>query len=183
MLFFFSSRRRHTRCGRDWSSDVCSSDLYHWAVEAGKRTGHRLIVAGGWRPSFTGSIKFVGEVDGSTKAALLARARCLWNPAAWDEPFGLVTIEALLSGTPVLGTHRGALPELITPEVGTLCDTVDEMIAAAESIHTRSPAACRAHAERHFTHLVMAEQYTRAYLHVLETGALPAGDSPRGATM
>ena len=86
-----------------------------------------------------------------------------------------MTIEALLSGTPVLGTHRGALPELITPEVGTLCDTVDEMIAAAESIHTRSPAACRAHAERFFTHMVMAEEYLRMYRHVLETGVLPSG--------
>src|SRR6266550_3350568 len=159
-----------------------SAKGYHWAVEAAKRTGHRLIVAGGWRPSFTGSIKFVGEVDGTTKAALLARARCLWNPAAWDEPFGLVTIEAFFSGTPVLGTHRGALPELITPEVGAMCDTVDDMIAAAQSIHNRSPAACRAHAERHFTHLVMAERYTRVYQHVLETGALPAGNSTRGAT-
>ncbi len=133
--------------------------------------------AGGWRPSFTGSIKFVGEVDGTTKAALLARARCLWNPAAWDEPFGLVTIEAFFSGTPVLGTHRGALPELITPEVGALCDTEDEMIAAAEQIHTRDPAACRARAERHFTHLVMAEGYARMYAHVLATGALPLGQA------
>src|SRR2546422_4209834 len=83
-----------------------SAKGYQWAVEAAKRTGHPLIVAGGWRPSFTGSIKYVGEVDGATKAALLARARCLWNPAEWDEPFGLVTIEALLSGTPVLGTRR-----------------------------------------------------------------------------
>ena len=151
-----------------------SAKGYHWAVEAAKRTGHRLIVAGGWRPSFTGSIKFVGEVDGTTKAALLARARCLWNPAAWDEPFGLVTIEAFFSGTPVLGTHRGALPELITPDVGALCDTVDEMIAAAESIHSREPAACRAHAERHFTHLTMAEGYLREYRRVLEAAAPPS---------
>src|SRR4029077_3923310 len=120
-------------------------------------TGHRLIVAGGWRPSFTGSIKFVGEVDGSTKAALLGGARCLWIPAAWAEPFGLVTIEALLSGTPVLGTRRGALPELITPEVGAVCDTIDELIGAGATIHTRDPGACRARAEREFTHLVMAD--------------------------
>jgi len=152
-----------------------SAKGYHWAVEAAKRTGHRLIVAGGWRPSFTGSIKFVGEVDGSTKAALLARARCLWNPAAWDEPFGLVTIEALLSGTPVLGTRRGALPELITPEVGALCDTMDEMVTAAERIHTRDPGACRAHAARFFTHAVMAEEYVRVYGHLLATGTLPPG--------
>ena len=117
-------------------------------------------------------------MDGTTKAALLARARCLWNPAAWDEPFGLVTIEAFFSGTPVLGTHRGALPELITPDVGSLCDTVEEMIVAAESIHTRSPAACRAHAERHFTHLTMAEGYLREYQRVLEAGA-PPSDRPK----
>lgn len=155
-----------------------SSKGYHWAVEAAKHTGHRLIVAGGWRPSFTGSIKYVGEVDGATKAALLARARCLWNPAAWDEPFGLVTIEALLSGTPVLGTRRGALPELITPDVGALCDTLEEMIAAAETIHTREPACCRARAERGFTHLVMAGAYLRMYRALIETGTLPSGVGP-----
>jgi len=152
-----------------------STKGYHWAVEAAKQSGHRLIVAGGWRPSFTGSVKYVGEVDGATKAALLARARCLWNPAQWDEPFGLVTVEALLSGTPVLGTRRGALPELVTPEVGALCDTMEEIMTAAEQIHTRNPATCRAHAERFFTHLVMAEEYLRMYRHVLETGALPSG--------
>src|SRR6266702_3688571 len=148
---------------------------YHWAIEAAKRTGHRLIVAGGWRPSFAGSIKYVGEVDGGAKAALLARARCLWNPAEWDEPFGLATIEAFFSGTPVLGTPRGALPELITPETGALCATIDEMIAAAETIHLRSPGACRAHAERHFTHVSMAAEYLRMYDALLNTGTLPPG--------
>ncbi len=158
-----------------------SAKGYHWAVEAAKHTGHRLIVAGGWRPSFTGSIKYVGEVDGTTKAALLARARCLWNPAEWDEPFGLVTVEALLSGTPVLGTRRGALPELIAPDVGALCATLDDMIAAAETIHTRDPAACRRHAERFFTHRVMAEEYVRLYSHLLERGTLPPGKPTPGA--
>ncbi len=152
-----------------------SAKGYHWAVEAAKRTGRRLVVAGGWRPSFTGKIKYLGEVDGEEKAELLAGARCLWNPAQWDEPFGLPTIEALFSGTPVLGTRRGALPELITAEVGALCDTMEEMIEAANSIHTRRPEACRAHAERHFTHLVMAREYVRMYGHLLQTGALPAG--------
>jgi hypothetical protein len=152
-----------------------SAKGYHWAVEAAKHTGHKLIVAGGWRPSFTGSVRYVGEVDGATKAALLARARCLWNPAQWDEPFGLTTVEALLSGTPVLGTRRGALPEVITNEVGAVCDTMEEMIAAAEQIHTRAPTACRAHAERHFTHVVMAAAYLQVYRRVLETGAVAAG--------
>jgi len=59
-------------------------------------------------------------------------------PALWDEPFGLDTIEALFSGTPVLGTRRGGYPS-DQAEVGALCDTLDEMVAAAETIHTRDP--------------------------------------------
>ncbi|PYP14222.1 MAG: hypothetical protein DMD52_14195 [Gemmatimonadetes bacterium] len=152
-----------------------SAKGYHWAVEGAKHAGHRLVVAGGWRPSFTGAVKYVGEVDGGKKAALLARARCVWNPAQWDEPFGLVTIEAFLSGTPVLGTRRGALPELITPDVGALCDTMEEMIAAAQTIHTRRPEACRSLAESRFTHVVMAEEYVRMYRSLLDTGKLAPG--------
>ena len=148
---------------------------YHWAIEAAKRTSRRLIVAGGWRPSFTGVIKYVGEIGGKRKAALLARARCLWMPAQWDEPFGLPTIEALFSGTPVLGTKRGALPEILTPAVGAVCATLDEMLAAAQTIGTRDPAACRAHAERWFTHLVMAAEYVRMYQALIANGALPKG--------
>jgi glycosyltransferase involved in cell wall biosynthesis len=158
-----------------------STKGYHWAVEAAKRTGRRLIVAGGWRPSFTGSIKYVGEVDGKRKAVLLARARCVWMPALWDEPFGLPTIEALFSGTPVLGTRRGAAPEILTPAVGALCDTLDDMLAAAEAIATRDPAACRARAERYFTHLRMAEEYVRMYQSVIATGTLPAGRPTSGS--
>jgi len=152
-----------------------SAKGYHWAVEGAKHASHRLVVAGGWRPSFTGAVKYVGEVDGGKKAALLARARCVWNPAQWDEPFGLVTIEAFLSGTPVLGTRRGALPELITPDVGALCDTMEEMIAAAQTIHTRRPEACRSLAESRFTHVVMAEEYVRMYRSLLDTGKLAPG--------
>jgi glycosyltransferase involved in cell wall biosynthesis len=148
---------------------------YQWAVEAAKRTGRRLIVAGGWRPSFTGVVQYVGVVDGNRKAALLCRARCLWMPALWDEPFDLTTTEALFSGTPVLATRRGALPEIVTGEVGALSDTLDEMIDAAETIAGRDPAACRAHAERYFTHRTMAEEYVRVYRHVTETVSLPAG--------
>ena len=145
---------------------------YQWAVEAAKRTGRRLIIAGGWRPSFTGSIKFVGEVGGKRKAALLARARCLWMPAQWDEPFGLPTIEALFSGTPVVGTRRGALPEIVTPAVGVLRDTLDELIAAADKVTTLDPRACRERAERNFTHLVMAEAYVSVYRQMVQTGEL-----------
>jgi glycosyltransferase involved in cell wall biosynthesis len=120
-------------------------------------------------------VKYVGEVDGRRKAVLLARARALWMPALWDEPFGLTTIEALFSGTPVLGTRRGALPEILTDAVGAMADTLDALLAAAETIGTRRPDACRARAEAYFTHLKMAEGYVRLYDGLRRTGSLPAG--------
>jgi glycosyltransferase involved in cell wall biosynthesis len=152
-----------------------SAKGYHWAIEAAKHSGRQLIIAGGWRPSFTGAIKYVGEVDGKRKAALLARARCVWNAAQWDEPFGLATIEAWLSGTPVVGTRRGALPELATPEVAVLGDTLEELMAADERVASLSPDACRAHAEQRFTHRIMAAAYVGVYRHLVATGTLPGG--------
>lgn len=151
-----------------------SAKGYHWAIEAAKRTGRRLILAGGWRPSFSNEIKYVGEVDDKQKAALLARARCLWTPALWDEPFGLASIEALFSGTPVIGTRRGALPEIITPDVGALGDTLEELVEASQEIHTRDPECCRARAERLFSHTAMARRYVHVYESLLTSGTLPA---------
>ena len=87
------------------------------------------LLGGGWRPSFRPSIRYVGQVGGERKAELLAGAACLWMPALWDEPFGLTLIEALASGTPVLGTRRGALPRSSPPDVGALGDTLDELVA------------------------------------------------------
>jgi glycosyltransferase involved in cell wall biosynthesis len=148
---------------------------YRWAIEGARKAKRRLILVGGWRPSFRPGIKFIGKVDEAEKVKLLAGARCLWVPALWEEHFGLTTIEALFSGTPVLGTKRGSLPELVPPEVGALCDTVDEMVAAVGTIHTRSAEACRAHAVKYFSHVAMAEGYLRMYRTRLETGKLPPG--------
>lgn len=170
---FFMRRRKES-----WDlflGQLHSAKGYQWAIEAAKRTGHSLIVAGGWRPTFSHVVKYVGEVDNGQKRALLARARCLWNPVLWDEPFGLVSIEALFSGTPVIGTTRGALPEIITPEVGALRDTLEELLVASVGIHRCDPEACRARAEQCFSHLAMAAGYVRMYEHVVKTGALPAG--------
>lgn len=148
---------------------------YRWAIAGAKATRQRLLVAGGWRLSFSRYVRFVGEVDGPRKYALLAGARCVWMPAQWEEPFGLTLIEPLFSGTPVLGTRRGSLPEILTPAVGALCDTLEEMIAASRTIATRSPDACRAHAERWFAHTVMAAEYVRIYEHLIRTGELAEG--------
>jgi len=148
---------------------------YRWAIEGARRAGRRLVVAGGWRPSLRRRLRFVGSVDGVRKADLLARAACLWMPALWDEPFGLTLVEAMMSGTPVLGTRRGALPEIVTEDVGALGDTLDDLVRLRETITSRDPEVCRAHAERWFGHRVMAEEYLRMYRHFLDSGTLPPG--------
>ena len=149
---------------------------YRWAISGAKRAQKQLIVAGGWRrPSLRRSLRFVGSVDGQRKAGLLAGADCLWMPALWEEPFGLTLIEALISGTPVLGTRRGALPEIVSEDVGRLGDTLEELIASRGLIDQLDPHACRRRAERWFTHTRMAEEYVRMYQHYLSSGRLPEG--------
>jgi glycosyltransferase involved in cell wall biosynthesis len=148
---------------------------YRWAIVGARRAGRRLVLAGGWRPSLRRSVRYVGEVGGVRKADLLAEADCLWMPALWDEPFGLTLIEAMVSGTPVLGTRRGALPEIVAPSVGALGDTLEELIALRTSADAIDPETCRAWVERHFTHHVMAEEYVRMFRAYVATGVLPAG--------
>jgi glycosyltransferase involved in cell wall biosynthesis len=148
---------------------------YRWAIAGAKRAGKRLIVAGGWRPSIRRSLRFVGSVDGQRKAELLAGAACLWMPALWDEPFGLTLVEAMMSGTPVLGTRRGALPEVVTEDVGVLGDTLEDLVRLRAEVERCDPQACRTRAERWFSHTRMAQEYVRMYQHYLARGQLPAG--------
>jgi glycosyltransferase involved in cell wall biosynthesis len=149
---------------------------WRWAIEGAQKAGRRLVVAGGWRPSLRRDLSFAGEVDGARKQNLLAEARCLWMPALWDEPFGLTLIEALASGTPVLGTRRGALPEIVTPEVGALGSSVDELVLLRPALDPVEPAACREYVERRFSHRTMAESYLERSRRAI--AGLPVGDRP-----
>jgi glycosyltransferase involved in cell wall biosynthesis len=80
-----------------------------------------------------------------------------------------------MSGTPVLGTRRGALPEIVSDEVGALGDTLEELIALRSTIDQRDPYACRARAERWFSYTRMTEEYVRMYQYYLASGRLPDG--------
>jgi glycosyltransferase involved in cell wall biosynthesis len=102
-------------------------------------------------------------VGGQRKLDLLAEARCLWLPAQWDEPFGLTTIEAMVSGTPVLGTRRGALPEVVTPASGALGVTLDELVQLRPALDLLDPEEVRANVLDRFTHRVMAQRYLEQY--------------------
>lgn len=156
---------------------------YHWAIAGAKRLDRKLRIAGAWRPSLDPRVRYLGQVGGAAKAELLADARLAWMPALWDEPFGMTLVEAMASGTPVLGTRRGALPEVITPDVGRLGTTLDELLALLPECERIDPAACRARFEKYFTHHQMAAEYERVLREFLATGRLPVGRTPeeRGA--
>lgn len=148
---------------------------FQWAIAGAKAARRTLIVAGGWRPSLSRYVKFAGTVDGAEKRELLAGARVFWMPALWDEPFGLTLIEALFSGTPVLATRRGALPEVLSPSVAEFGESIEALVSRLPAAETKDPAVCRARAETYFSHIRMAEEYVRFYSEYLRSGRLPEG--------
>ncbi len=160
-----------------------------WALEIARKSGVELVVAGGtrwglrktggWWASLSRRVHFIGEVAGWRKAELLAGARALLFPIQWEEPFGLVMIEALVSGTPVLACPRGAAPEILTPEVGALCRTVDEFCAALAQLHHFSPTECRQRVLSHFTAEHMAAGYRARYLRAMQAADVHACPSPQ----
>jgi glycosyltransferase involved in cell wall biosynthesis len=115
-------------------------------------------------------IEWLGEVDEPTKRELLAHALALLMPIGWPEPFGMVFIEALACGTPVLTCPTGAAPELLEEGVTGYSSMDSEALAeAAQNIPRISRRGCRAYAQQRFDTRVMASKYLSVYQQVLET--------------
>lgn len=121
------------------------------------------------RPRLGPGVHWVGEVDADEKRDLLARARCLLAPIRWEEPFGLVLVEAMACGTPVVALARGAVPEIVADGVtGFVRDDPAELPEAVRRVGEIDPAACRRHVARNFSVRAMVEGYERIYRRVLE---------------
>jgi glycosyltransferase involved in cell wall biosynthesis len=113
-------------------------------------------------------IEYVGEIGEGEKAAFLGGAAALIFPIEWPEPFGLVMIEALACGTPVIAYRRGSVPEVITHGVdGFIVGSIDELVTAASST-TIDRRKCRETFERRFTVERMATDYVSTYEGVIE---------------
>jgi glycosyltransferase involved in cell wall biosynthesis len=109
-------------------------------------------------------VELVGEVAGAAKEELLAGALALLFPIDWPEPFGLVLIEALACGTPVIAWPCGAVPEVMQDGVtGFVVNGIDEAVAAVGRVHALDRAACRRVFEERFSAARMARDYALLY--------------------
>jgi glycosyltransferase involved in cell wall biosynthesis len=108
--------------------------------------------------------EFIGEIAESEKSTFLGGALALLFPISWPEPFGLVMIEAMACGTPVIGFRRGSVPEVVKHDVtGFIVQTVEEAIGAVNKISSIDRAQVRTTFERRFSVEVMAKNYEHAY--------------------
>ena len=154
------------------------------AIEVAKRSGRRLLMAGmiearyqeffdaRVRPHLDGGqIEYLGLLSQQELAPYYQKAAAVLFPINWCEPFGLVAAEAQASGTPLIATRHGALPEIIVEgETGFVVDSLDEAAAAVKDLDGISPAACRANAERRFSVETMARGYETVYVALASEG-------------
>jgi glycosyltransferase involved in cell wall biosynthesis len=135
------------------------------------------------RPLIDGrQTEFIGEISEHEKSEFLGQAIALLFPIDWPEPFGLVMIEALACGTPVIARPCGSVPELIRSGVtGFVASSVDELTDAVHRIASISRHACRAEFEDRFSWGVMASNYERVYYQLIQSRARarPNGRSAR----
>lgn len=113
-------------------------------------------------------INFIGEIGEREKNQFLGNAGALLFPIDWPEPFGLVMIEAMACGTPVIAFRRGSVPEIIQHGVtGFIVDNATEAVAAAHTIHSIDRSNCRRVFEERFSSRRMAEEYLNVYQDLL----------------
>lgn len=113
--------------------------------------------------------EYVGEISQNEKSEFLGNASAMLYPAIWEEPFGLVIIEAMACGTPVIAFNRGAASELIIDgKTGFLVRTLPEMARAIKKIPSISRSACRKHIEEKFSSDRMVSDYEEVYYNLLK---------------
>jgi glycosyltransferase involved in cell wall biosynthesis len=158
----------------------------HLALQAAHQAGLPLVLAGKCsepaeqvyfdeqvRPLLTEDDHVFGQADAVSKRKLLAEARCLLFPIQWEEPFGMVMIEAMACGTPVVALRGGAVQEVLVDGVtGIVCDRPDELPAAIAKAQTLDPAACRRHVAANFGVGRFGSGYEQIYRSVVEAATV-----------
>jgi len=158
------------------------------AIEIAKRTGVPLKIAAKVdkadqeyydrqiRPLLEGCdlVEFIGEVNEQEKCSLLGKARALLFPIDWPEPFGLVMIEAMSTGTPVIAWRKGSVPEVIADgQSGFIVDSIEDAITAVDAAAHLNRYTVRRHFDSRFTAAEMASAYVKAYQSLIHSDRAP----------
>jgi glycosyltransferase involved in cell wall biosynthesis len=170
----------------------------HLAIDAARRAGRRILLAGKVeeeiehayfdaeiKPRLGADAEFIGEIDHAGKQELFGAAHCLVFPIRWEEPFGLVMIEAMACGTPVVALRRGSVPEVVADGVtGIIKDDPADLPAAIDAAGELDPRACRDHVACHFDVSRMADAYESVYRGLLrDPDGSAATARPPGPTL
>ncbi|MEI1373774.1 glycosyltransferase family 4 protein [Nostoc sp. UHCC 0926] len=153
----------------------------HLAIEIAKETGWRLKMAGKVdvvdveyfekeiKPHIDGKqIEYLGEANHAQKNALMGGAVATLFPITWREPFGLVMVESMASGTPVIAIKLGSTEEVISHgKTGFLCNNIQECISAIDQVTELDRYACRQHVENIFSVKHMTDGYEAVYQQVI----------------
>jgi glycosyltransferase involved in cell wall biosynthesis len=154
----------------------------HRAIEVARRAGLPLKISGKKRerpeqeyfdslvrPHLGDGVEYLGETSHVSKVALLQNARATLFPIEWEEPFGLVMIESMACGTPVIATRRGAVPEVIEHgRSGIVVDHYTAMVEAIAEADRLEPRECRRYVEEHFSAQRMVADYEATYRSIAE---------------
>jgi len=160
----------------------------HLAIDAARRAGVTIRLAGRPHenegeayhareivPRLGPGVEWLGPLGGRDKLAFLAGARALLMPLRWEEPFGLVMVEAMFCGTPVIAFRRGAAPEIVEDGVtGWIVDDVAGMARAIARVDGLDRARCRARAVARFSAERMVREYATVYEHAADRRRVPA---------
>jgi glycosyltransferase involved in cell wall biosynthesis len=166
----------------------------HLAIEAAKQAHVPLVLAGVIdrhsrismdyfeqliKPQIgKDQITYIGPVNMRQKNNLFGRSRGFLNPIEWEEPFGMVMIESMAMGCPVISFARGAASEIIVnDETGFLVDTVDEMASAIAKIDKIDRVAIRKYVEQNFSSQAMAKNYIEIYKKIIKKHKVNASDT------
>lgn len=151
----------------------------HLAIEVAKKTKSNLKIAGNFdpdspyfktavKPYLGKKIQYLGPLRFKEKIQLLKNAQALLFPIQWNEPFGLVMIEALACGTPVIAFKRGAVPEIVKHgRTGFVVQNLKQMTSTLKKIKTIDRKRCRKYVEKYFSVERMTDQYERIYQYAL----------------
>jgi glycosyltransferase involved in cell wall biosynthesis len=165
-----------------WLGRISPQKDTRGAIEVARRTGRKLILAGKIdkvdeeyyeeevRPYIDGEqIHYIGELGFADKIGFLKDAWCMLMPLTWQEPFGLVMIEALACGTPVIASGMGSVPEIIQDgKTGFIVSSINQMIKKVDEISKISRRTCRKYVEKNFTQEKMISEHIKAYKEVIK---------------